>query len=89
MHVQLGQEMLINIGSHLGATMNRMFQFIDNGKCRLQSLEIGAVIESDVASSDVNQRYATTASDRLECIVAQFEIESLQASVRGTKQQSS
>ena len=51
--------------------------------------EIDAIPKNDIASSDVNQRYANIASGRLEFIVAQFEIESLQASVRGTKQQSS
>ena len=68
---------------------NDSFQLIDNAKCRRQSPEIDAVIESDIASSDLNQRYANIASDRLKSIVAQCEIEGLQASVRGTKQQSS
>ena len=68
---------------------NSSFQLVDDEKCRRQSPAIDAIIESDVASPDVTQRYADIARDRLETIVAQFEVEGLQTAVRGTTQRSS
>ena len=68
---------------------NDSFQAIDDEKDRRQSPKLNAILENDVASSDVLQQYAFKTQEMLESVIAEFEVESLQTSVRGTKQQSS
>ena len=68
---------------------NDSFQAIDDEKERRQSPELNAILENDIASSDVLQQYAFRTHEMLESVIAEFEVEGLQTAVRCTKQQSS